>query len=70
LGLIDCLHATLQIEPKIVTLAFKCLFSGAGFGELTVPIFGFVKSPLCDLVLAFHVCDKTEKRHPRLQAFV
>jgi hypothetical protein len=33
------LRATLQFEPKSVTFAFKHWFSGAGFGELTVPGF-------------------------------
>jgi hypothetical protein len=37
------LRVTLQFEPKSVTIAFKHLFSEAGFGDLTVPDFWFCK---------------------------
>jgi hypothetical protein len=43
------------MKPKSVTLAFKRWFSEAGFGELTVPVFQFVRSPSCDLPLTFNV---------------
>jgi hypothetical protein len=48
------------MKPKSFTLTFKCLFSEAGFGELTVYDFWFVKSPSCDLALVFHISDETE----------
>jgi hypothetical protein len=43
------------MNPKSVTLAFKCLFREAGFGELTIPVFWFVRSPSCDLPITFRV---------------
>jgi hypothetical protein len=41
------------MKPKSVTLAFKRWFSKAGFGEQTIPIFRFVRSPLFPLEVLF-----------------
>jgi hypothetical protein len=43
------------MKPKGVTLTIKLWFSEAGFSELTVPVFWFVRSPSYDLLLIFRV---------------
>jgi hypothetical protein len=57
------------MKLKSVTLTFKHKFIYAGFGELTVPDFWFVKSSSCDLLL-LGIWSEIKKRHPRLQALV
>jgi hypothetical protein len=42
-----------DVKPRFITLTFMRYFNVVGFGELTVYDFRFMKSPSCDLALAF-----------------
>jgi hypothetical protein len=64
------LHFASNVKPRDVTLTFGYYFGENRFVELMVYDFWFVKSPSCDLLLAFHIGDETIKCHPRLQALV